>query len=131
MVSFYFHSLSSSFPPSYPPDLNPTMTIFQPGFIFQIQHPILNEEQPGNSSDVFLVEPKCDSRWRVTLSRVKDSLNVAVKLCACGDHIIDCFYVHVIPMNGSEPMMFDFSNEDISARGYMTSCKIECQCSVY
>ncbi|KAF9313518.1 hypothetical protein BG003_005092 [Podila horticola] len=24
-------------------------------------------------------------------------------------------------MNGSEPMMFDFSNEDISARGYMTS----------
>lgn len=111
-----------SYPPPTLPNLHPTMTIFQPGFIYRIQHPILSEEQPGNSADFYLCEPNSLNRWRLILSRAKDLLTF--KVIPLGSLTIRRSYIHVIPMNGGKPIVFDFRNKNIR-RYAVVPCKIQ------
>lgn len=106
-----------------PPNLNSTMAIIQPDLILRIQHPLLNEVYPGNSTELILLEQNNHSKWRVKLTRANDVLKIAVTLDNTDGHSIKGDYVHVIPMNGSKPMLFDFSDKALPG-DYSVSCNL-------
>lgn len=75
------------------------MPNFSPSFILQVQHPILNEDQPGNSVELILVDPIIHTKMQVTLSRAYDFLTVVIhglnkSMSMQGD------YLYLIPLNG-------------------------------
>lgn len=75
------------------------MPNFSPSFILRVQHPILNEDQPGNSVELILVDPIIHTKTRVTLSRAYDFLTVAIhsldkSVSTQGD------YLYLVPLNG-------------------------------
>ncbi|KAF9388198.1 hypothetical protein CPC16_006631 [Podila verticillata] len=77
------------------------MVFFNPDFIFRVQHPSLNEDQPGNSVELILVEPTKHTKTRVTLSRAYDFLKVAIHgLENCTSRHGD--YLFLIPLNGGK-----------------------------
>lgn len=101
------------------------MVTIQPDLILRIQHPLLNGFYPGNSTELILLEPNNQSKWRVKLTRTNDVLKIAVTLDNTDGHSIKGDYVHVIPMKGGKPMLFDFSDKTFPGRDYSASCKLQ------
>lgn len=101
------------------------MAIIQPDLILRIQHPLLNEVYPGNSTELILLEPNNHSKWRVKLTRANDVLKITATLDNTDRHSIKGDYIHVIPMNGGKPMLFDFSDKTLPWRNYSASFHIQ------
>ncbi|KAF9028961.1 hypothetical protein BGZ52_004981 [Haplosporangium bisporale] len=81
------------------------MTSSIPEFILRVQYPILSENPPGDSTDISLLEPCNKNRWQVTLTRVYDLLKIDVRGLELNGMNIDSEYMHIIPMNGSKPII--------------------------
>ncbi|KAG0088033.1 hypothetical protein BGZ93_010105 [Podila epicladia] len=87
------------------------MSAFHPDCILRVQQPNLAEEFPGNSNKFTVVDPINMSKWTFTMTRAYDILNITVTLGGYTGPSLKGNYMHIIPMNGGKPVMFDYTAE--------------------
>lgn len=82
----------------------------KPDFILKIEHPLLSQDPPGNSTEIVSVEPNRGTKWRVTLQKTYDFLRVDVKCLDTNGQRINGEYMHFIPMNDGKHVTFEVSS---------------------
>ncbi|KAI9241249.1 MAG: hypothetical protein BYD32DRAFT_406327 [Podila humilis] len=86
------------------------MVDYKPDFILKIEHPLLSQDPPGNSTEIVSVEPNRGNKWLVTLQKTYDFLRVDVKCLGMNGQRINGEYMHFIPMNGGKHVTFAVSS---------------------
>ncbi|KAG0347796.1 hypothetical protein BG005_011897 [Podila minutissima] len=92
------------------------MSAFHPDCILQVHKPILTKVSPGNSIKFAVEDPTNLAKWYFTLTRAYDILNVLVTLPGYTGPSLKGDYMHIIPMNGGKPVMFDYTAEPWNKR---------------
>lgn len=97
------------------------MSAFHPDCILQVHQPILTKVSPGNSIKFTVEDPTNLAKWCFTLTRAYDILNVLVTLPGYTGPSLKGDYMHIIPMNGGKPVMFDYTAEPWNKRNKINS----------